>query len=182
MCDRRMPVELKAKSSKQSSDQRWRMVQNKEERWEQTKFSRNEDVEMGKSEDQVGPHQKWRHQEGGTRKTCWNFPGKQKTKVVWPLLEATTQPHLCEIAKTRGFWEKGAEADRKRDGGTTYRETWRNTNWLKTWHKTENTGWLKCWPALHKEMVKKYEREKWESYLFLIFEVVVFSCFFIQLC
>ena len=26
--------------------------------------------------------------------------------VVWPLLEARTQPHLCEIAKTRGFWEK----------------------------------------------------------------------------
>ena len=35
-----------------------------------------------------------------------NFPGKQKTKVVWPLLEARTQPHLCKIAKTRGLWEK----------------------------------------------------------------------------
>ena len=31
---------------------------------------------------------------------------ENKTKVVWPLLEARTQPHLCEIAKTRGFWEK----------------------------------------------------------------------------
>ena len=27
-------------------------------------------------------------------------------KVVWPLLEARTQPHLCKIAKTRGLWEK----------------------------------------------------------------------------
>ena len=34
------------------------------------------------------------------------FPRKQKTKVVWPLLEARTQPHLCEISKTRGFGEK----------------------------------------------------------------------------
>ena len=50
---------------------------------------------------------------------------QQKTKVVWPLLEARTQLHLCEIAKTRGFWEKKqrAEDDRKRDGRTTCRET-----------------------------------------------------------
>ena len=34
------------------------------------------------------------------------FLQKQKTKVVWPLLEARTQPYLCEIAETRGFWEK----------------------------------------------------------------------------
>ena len=26
-------------------------------------------------------------------------------KVVWSLLEARTQPHLCDIAKTRGFWD-----------------------------------------------------------------------------
>ena len=38
-----------------------------------TKFSRNEDVEMGKREDQVGPHQKRRHQEGGPRKTVETF-------------------------------------------------------------------------------------------------------------
>ena len=31
---------------------------------------------------------------------------ENKTKVVWPLLEARTQPHLCKIAKTRGLWEK----------------------------------------------------------------------------
>ena len=31
---------------------------NNEERREQTKLSRNEDVEMGKREDQVGSHQK----------------------------------------------------------------------------------------------------------------------------
>ena len=30
----------------------------KEERREQTKFSRNEDVETGKRQDQIGPHQK----------------------------------------------------------------------------------------------------------------------------
>ena len=52
-----------------------------------------------------------------------NFNGKQKTKVVWPLLEARTQPHLSEIAKTRRFLGEGAEADRKSDGGTTYKET-----------------------------------------------------------
>ena len=34
------------------------MYRRKEERREQTKFSRNEDVEMGKREDQVGSHQK----------------------------------------------------------------------------------------------------------------------------
>ena len=32
---------------------------------------------------------------------------QKRTKVVWPLHEA------------RGFWGEGAEADRKRDGGTT---------------------------------------------------------------
>ena len=26
--------------------------------------------------------------------------------MVWPVLEARTQPHLCGIAKTRGFWDK----------------------------------------------------------------------------
>ena len=34
------------------------MLGRKEERGEQTKFSRNEDVEMGKREDQVGSHKK----------------------------------------------------------------------------------------------------------------------------
>ena len=43
--------------------------------------------------------------EGGSQADV-NFNGKQKTKVVWPLLEAITQPHLIEIAKTIGFWEK----------------------------------------------------------------------------
>ena len=42
-------------------------------------------------------------QGGGARK---HLLKKQKTKVVWPLLEARTQPRMCEIAKTRGFWEK----------------------------------------------------------------------------
>ena len=31
---------------------------------------------------------------------------ENKTKMVWPLLEARTQPHLCEIAKTRRVWKK----------------------------------------------------------------------------
>ena len=31
---------------------------------------------------------------------------KDYFKVVWPLLEARTQPHLCEIVKTGSFGEK----------------------------------------------------------------------------
>ena len=30
---------------------------------------------------------------------------EKKTRVVWPLLETRTQPHLCKIAATRGSWE-----------------------------------------------------------------------------
>ena len=67
---------------------------------------------MGKREDQIGSHQTSRHREGGARKTCSNFPGK-KTKVVWPLLEARTQTHLCEIAATRSFWEKEQRSTEK---------------------------------------------------------------------
>ena len=74
-------------------------------RRDQTQLSRNEDVEMGKREDQVGPHQEWWHREESIRKSHWNFPGKQKIKVVWPLLEARTQPHLSEFTETRSFWE-----------------------------------------------------------------------------
>ena len=39
-------------------------------------------------------------------KPVGTFLKKKETKVVWPLIEARTQPHLCEIAKTRSFWEK----------------------------------------------------------------------------
>ena len=35
------------------------------------------------------------------------------TKVVWPLLEARSQPHLSEIAKDRGFWEKEPRSTEK---------------------------------------------------------------------
>ncbi len=43
----------------QTSDDIWFiMLGRKEERREQTKFSRNEDVEMSKREDQVGSHHK----------------------------------------------------------------------------------------------------------------------------
>ena len=45
-----------------------------------------------------------RHREGGARKTCGNFPRKQKTKVVWPVFEARTQ--MCKISKTGSFGEK----------------------------------------------------------------------------
>ena len=98
MCDRKMPVELKdslQNNHQTSNDVRLRMLDRKEDRWEQTQFSRDEDVEMRNREDQVGPHQKWRHREGDARKTCWNFPGKQKTKVVWPLIEARKRNHIC---------------------------------------------------------------------------------------
>ena len=83
-----------------------------------------------KREDNVGPHQKWRHQDGGPRKTCWDFPGKQKTKVVWPLLEARTQPHLCTIAATRGFWEKKQRpTEKKMEGQHTGRHEEIPTDW-----------------------------------------------------
>ena len=52
----------------------------KEERWEQTKLSRNEDVEMGKKEDQVGSHQKWRHQEESARKAVETFQENKRLK------------------------------------------------------------------------------------------------------
>ena len=39
---------------------------------------------------------------------------KQKTKVVWPLIEARTQSHLCEIAKTRSLWEKEQRSTKQR--------------------------------------------------------------------
>ena len=33
--------------------------------------------------------------------------------MVWSLLEARTQPQLCEIAKTRNFWEKEQRSTEK---------------------------------------------------------------------
>ena len=55
-------MELKDKVFKNnyhtSDDIRFRMLGRKEERQNKLKFSRNEDVEMGKREDQVGSHQK----------------------------------------------------------------------------------------------------------------------------
>ena len=83
---------------------------------------------MGMREDQVGPHHKWRHQERGTHKTCRNFPRKQKTKVVWPLLDARIQTHMCEIVATRRLWEKEQrptekERDNIKEDMKTYRLT-----------------------------------------------------------
>ena len=44
----------------------------------------------------VGPHQKQRHQEGGAHKTYrLKLSWKTKTNMIWPLLEARTQPHVC---------------------------------------------------------------------------------------
>ena len=63
---RRIERQSLQNNNQTSDDVRFRMLGRKE----QTKFSRNEDVEMGKREDQVGPHQKLRHQEGGPCKTC----------------------------------------------------------------------------------------------------------------
>ena len=60
---------------------------------------------MGKRDDQVEPmveaHHKWRIQEGGARKACCQFPGKQKTKVIGHCLRRENN-HICA---TRGFWE-----------------------------------------------------------------------------
>ena len=36
---------------------------------------------------------------------------------VWPLLEVRTRPNLCEIAKTRSFWEKEQRSTRKEMDG-----------------------------------------------------------------
>ena len=34
--------------------------------------------------------------------------------MVWPLLEARTQPHMCEIAKTGSFGEKEQRSTEKK--------------------------------------------------------------------
>ena len=47
------------------------------------------------------------------RKEAHVKPRKQKTKVVWPLLETRKQTHLCEIAETRGCWEKEPRSTEK---------------------------------------------------------------------
>ena len=33
--------------------------------------------------------------------------------MVWPLLEVRTQPNLCKIAPTRGFWEEEQRPTKK---------------------------------------------------------------------
>ena len=84
--------------------------------------------------------------------------------MVWLLLEARTQPRLCEIAKTRGFWEKGQRPTKKEmEGQHTGRHEEIPADW-KTWHNIENTGRLKYWPALHKEIVKKDEKGEKDNY------------------
>ena len=122
MCDRKArEIERQSiQNNYQTSDDiRFRMLGRKEERREQTKFGRND--EMGKTRLDHIRNEDIR--KDADVKPVETF--QQKTKVVWPLLETRTQLHLCEIAKTRGFWEKKqrAEDDRKRDGRTTCRET-----------------------------------------------------------
>ena len=41
------------------------------------------------------------------------FP-ENKRQVVWPLLEARTQPHLCEIARTRNFWKEQRSTEKEK--------------------------------------------------------------------
>ena len=111
MCDRQMPVELKDKVFKTIirpamtyGSEYWAVKKKGENklisaemrmlRWARGKTSldhiRNEDI---RKEAHVKPVENF-------------LENKQKTKVVWPLLEERTQPHMFEIAKTRGFWEK----------------------------------------------------------------------------
>ena len=105
ICDRKMPVKLKDKVFKTIirpamayGSECWAVKKKDEDnlnsaemrmlRWARGKTRldhiRNEDI---RKEAHVKPVE--------------TFLEKQKTKVVWPLLEARTQPHLFEIAKTR---------------------------------------------------------------------------------
>ena len=34
--------------------------------------------------------------------------------MVWPPLEARTQPHLCEIARTRNFWKEQRSTEKEK--------------------------------------------------------------------
>ena len=78
--------------------------------------------------------------------------------------------HICaKSLRLEVYGRRSRGRPKKIDAGTTYRETWRNINWLKTWRNIENTGWLKFWPAMHKEMVKKGEKgEKTPIYNIII--------------
>ena len=50
-------------------------------------------------------------------KTCGNFPGKLKIKVVWSLPETRTKRHLCKIDKIRSFGEKEQRSTEKETEG-----------------------------------------------------------------
>ena len=95
---------------------------------------------MGKREDQVGPHQKWRHQEGGVRKTCWkHFPEKEKLKWFGHCLRREPN-HICakslrlEVSgrRSRGRpkkrWRDNIKEDMKKyqltEDMAQYREYW----------------------------------------------------------
>ena len=40
--------------------------------------------------------------------------------MVWPLFEARTQPHMCKIAATKGFWEEEQRPTEKDMDGQLY--------------------------------------------------------------
>ena len=85
-----------------------------------------EDVEMG---NQVRPRQKWRHQEEGARKTCWNFPGKQKWFGYCLRRECN---HIC--AKSLRLQVSG-----RRSRGRPKKRWWDNTQWdMKKYQLTES--------------------------------------------
>ena len=125
MCDRKMPVELKDKVFttiirpamtygsecwvvKKTDENRVNSAEMTMLRWARGTIRldniRNEDI---RKEAYVKPVEE-------------TFLENKILKSGLPLVEARTQPHLCEIAKTRGScMGEEAEVDRKRDGGTT---------------------------------------------------------------
>ena len=67
--------------------------------------------------------------------------GKREDQV-WPLLEVRTRPNLCEIAKTRSFWEKEQRSTRKDMEGQHKGRHEEIQLTEDIWHKIENTGEL----------------------------------------
>ena len=119
VCDRKMPVKLKDKvfktiirpamtygsecwAVKKKDENKLNSVEMRMLRWTRGKTRldhiRNEDI---RKEADIKPVETFR---------------ENKTKVVWPLLGEKTQPHLCEIAKTRGFWEEQRPTEKEMEG------------------------------------------------------------------
>ena len=107
------------------------MLGRKEERREQTKFSRNEDVEMGRREDQVGSHQKWRHQEGCARKSVETFLENRRLNWFGHCLRRERN-HIC--AKSLRLEVSGRRSRRRP------KNRWRDNiqGYLKKYQLTED--------------------------------------------